>query len=396
MKNNATTDSFYRSESGLHLPLYTASTHSLEVLEGETDALHPLAMPEVHEIEDKLHEIAKSVRVISYGDSTFEIAVVNNGVSNDKIMLHISTYSSSISGNAGNAYELAVQAALYQDYTHIYVASFGNGGTSALLPEDATYAKSTGRFTQEKDDDVVALQSIQNMHHALENEGLSVTSLMGTDSAGGPYARAYALTLENDQLDAAFFSEVSGIVHLSIPSLIYGIGIKEMFINSKNNQKISPDSASVSQGTITLEDGTELSKADFAKKILDSYAELPNRRLLAAQQIGGLVKLNAMRTSLLSLRKGPKGSKNPFVDDTNALLEHHPAARITYGFADKDPLYKANPELLHAAIVVQLSQLAVQQADVKAVIIPEMTHAYNTHFPNLYHAIQADALSLDS
>jgi hypothetical protein len=395
MKMNATIDSFYRSESsGLHLPTYAVTPHSLEVVQSTTKALHPLEMPEKSSIEDKLHEIGKNVRVISYGDSTFEVAVVNEGVSKEKIMLHISTYSSSISGNAGNAYELAMQAALYPNYVHIYVASFGNGGTSPLLPEDAVYARETGRFTEERGDDTVAIQSIQNMHHALENEGLAVTNVMGTDSAGGPYARAYALTLDEDQLDSAFFSEVSGMVHLSIPRIVYGIAMKEMFINSKNNEKISPDCASLKQGTIALEDGTEISKEQFAKMILDSYADMPNRKLLVAKQIGGLAKLQAMYTSLQSLRRGPKGNKNPFIDDTNALLERHPTAQITYGFADKDPLYKENPELLRNAIIEQLSQLSVQQAGVRAVVIPKMTHAYNTHFPTLYHAIQADSLSI--
>src|SRR5437764_806167 len=81
--------------------------------------------------EQALEDINNSWKVITDTKTgkQFEIAETNPNAS-DGYDAEISTYSSSISGNRGNAVEFAERSALHPDRRRLYIAGLGNGKSS--------------------------------------------------------------------------------------------------------------------------------------------------------------------------------------------------------------------------------------------------------------------------
>lgn len=373
---------YYHSLVGLPLTTYTAERNGRLVVSRTPPLKHAEEILPA-EVDEKLAEVSESMRVIEYGGSTFEVGVANNDAPTNETMLHISTFRSSLTGNAGNAYELAAQAVRYPACRQLYVASFGNGGTSRLLTvKERRYAAKTGRFTWEDEGKTVALPSVQNLQNALGAAGLAVTKV-GTDSAGGNYAMALGVAMPEGQLTHAFFSERTGFVSLSLPRIFGGMFIKENFANNKRNREISPDPEKVSD-----------EKVMRALAALTLNEELPERQELTKAIIPVTEQTKNMWTSMQALRRGPNWrGKNPLVTETDAMLARQPDARVTFGIAERDELYKS-PATAARTAKDFLSKVAVQQASVRVVMVPEMTHAYSTYFPSLYHAIKRYALDL--
>lgn len=384
MSLETTIEQYYHSPKGMELAEYVSQAGATKnnvhrLVAGplryqDQEALDP------QQVAEALDEVSHSLRVIGAGGSSFEIATANNATESDGVMLHVSTYSSAISTNPGNAYEFAAQAVRYPNKKHLYVASFGNGGSAPLLPADAAYARETGRFVREENGIETPLQSIHNLHAALEKEGLAVTRIMGTDSAGGHYARALTVAMGPGQLSHAFFSETTGFVNLSLSGIAYAMLFREGVQNAKRNRALSPDPEMV--------DG---SKKAWAKQALEKYEDSSRRQELRDASVSTKASLKNMWNSAQALRRGPRGQKNPLLQDMNAVLARHPQAHITFGIADEDPLYRSIA-ISHIATKRLLGELAVQSAPVRALIIPGMTHAYNTYFPSLYHAVKKYAL----
>lgn len=373
---------YYDSPEGLSLTEYRTlqTTSGIEVVRGTAGPFRPGPSLDPREVAEALDEVSKTLRVIRYGDSYFEIATVNEDVRpHYAVMLHISTYNSSISSNPGNGIELATQAVRFPNFVHLYVASPGNGGTSPLSDAregERMYAKKTGRFTREKDGRPVGLPTFQNLYGALKNEGLTVTRLMGTDSAGGNYAPGLALSMEEDQLEAAFFSERSGFVNMSALRLMGGMAI-ELFWHNWRNSHLSPDPERMSGA-----------KKAQAVEALKKYESLPHREEVADHQIPmGLVRLQSLWATMNALRRGPTKSGSPLVEDISAVLERHPHARLTFGMAENDPLY-LDPETCHAAAVRFLGDLAM---DARVVVFPG-THSYKTWLPQMHDSLTDYAL----
>lgn len=380
MSREQTIAQFYEDPNGLALPMYKAVLNGLVMT--ETPALHHNDIIDPSAVQEKLDEAGRALRLIEHNGSNFEIATANNHASDEDAMLHISTFSSSITGNMGNAYEFATQAVRYPNRRQIYVASFGNGGTGRLLThKERRYAAKTGRFTWEKDDRTVPLPSIKNLHGALGKAGLSV-SIIGGDSAGGSYGIALSAAMEEGRLTHAFFSEHANFVNLSIPLIIRNMFYRENIINDRQNRELSPDPEKMTD-----------EKMHRAAETYALYKDTPKRQELTNNIVRKDIQVRNMLISMQALRRGPRGKRNPIVKDTNAMLRRHPDAKITFGLAELDQLYK-NPERAHRAAQVFLGSIAVQHAPVRAVMIPQMTHAYNKYFPSLYNAVKRYALSV--
>lgn len=383
MKTELVAAQYYEGE-GISFPYLVAEQNNsgLYVYEQTGALMRHEEDIDPQDVDEAMNEVARSLMVVEHGGSFFEIATTNMDAPSSDVMLHISTYSSAISTNHGNGYEFAAQAVRYPNHRHLYVASFGNGSTSPLLPQDVDYVRKTGRFTKDIDGQSVPIESLQNLHAALAKQGLSVTRLMGTDSAGGHYARALSVAMESGQLSHAFFSETSGFVNLSVGRMVVGMLVKENIFNSKQNRAISSDPEKIDDAKI----------ARFTKAF-ERYADLPNRRKLEEAKVSTKETLSSMHASLTALKRGPRHQKNPLADDTNALIAKHPGAKLTYGAAEHDPLYK-NSETSRKAAELFLRSLVLKNSPVKVALIPGMTHAYNTYFPSLYHAVKRNALEL--
>jgi hypothetical protein len=330
-------------------------------------------MDEVHE---KLHEISASLRSIDYDGSYFEITEANKFADSDNIMLHFSTYRSAITNNPGNAWELAVQALRYPNHRQLYIASFGIGGSVPLRSDERRYARKYGRFTMDLGNKAVPLPTIRNLHYALKKENLHVTRLMGTDSAGGPYASALGLAMKPDQLTHAFFSERSGFVNLSRFAITKGMFFVEQRVNNKQNKNISPDPYALTDLMI-----------EQARQALAENEECENRKRLYSHMTSNVDMLRSLWTSMEALRRGPTKRGSPLVEDTLALQSHHPSARLTFGVAERDELYKGVARS-HTAAQEFLGTLAANGGTARVVMIPGMTHAYNTYFPSIYHSVK--------
>lgn len=333
------------------------------------------------DLEANLAQIGSNLEVVKSGDSTFEITRVVNNPSSSEYMLHVSTYSSAISTNAGNAYELAVLAKLFPEKNIVYCASFGNGGSSPLVSEDRAYVQKTGRFTRDEDGKTLPISSIRNMLSAFSSVGIDVVSLLGSDSAGGSIATALGVAMPEGAMKRGFFSARSNLVALTGLEIAWGMLAKEQFMNAKANQQMSPDALRVTG-----------EKVAFAKAIYDETLTSAARAALKNYAPSTPQKLGALWTSMQGLRRGPDESGiGPLALDTNVLIRQQPEAKLTYVFGERDPLY-LNAGIALSSIYTFMRGLKLGRGSVRAHVHPG-THAMNTHFPELYLAFKKSALS---
>lgn len=405
------------SESRLYLPKYVrpagTPTELQSVKYGSLGALtEPVWVRDPEEIaqffgevRSNLSKINRSLGVEEYGGDEFEVAYVRSKSVDKKkhqTMLHISTYSSSISSNDGNAFELAVQAALYPEYDHVYVASPGNGGSTAIgashaeiatqigTMSQARYLRRTGRTTYENGDLVRSLPYLENMQHMLEKLRLEVTGFIGTDSAGGSYATGLAVGMPEDQISAGFFSERSNYMKLHRAKLAYDMLFTENIRHGKRMKELVLDGVSVVDPL-----SINAPRYDDPSKSNKSVASEQMTRSHDVAKIGITKSLGAMLLSLGALAQGDSLSTedNPLIADVDAMLARHPNGSFNFTLAEHDPLYAGRASEL---AIEFLSNIAIQKANVRAVILPGLPHAYHTYLPLLQDAIRRQTLNTDS
>jgi hypothetical protein len=331
-------------------------------------------------IHDTVAEIGRNLQVVEYGGNTFEVTRIKRNPSDD-YMLHASTYSSAISTNPGNAYELALASRAFPGKNIAYCASFGNGGTGPLHHNDRRYVASTGRFTVENDEGkVVPITSIVNMYGALQSVGINPW-VVGSDSAGGNVTTALGVAMPEDAMTHGFFSARPNLVNLSMKQIVDGMLRKEGK-NGEENKQISPDVFKLTDKKVTE-----------AKEILADTIRARTKHDLQVHGVGLTSKIGALVTSMNALRRGPeKGGSGPLLADTNALLQRQPYAKLTYLFGERDPLY-LSPDTAKHAIYAFLGQLTFGKEPVTAIVHPG-THAINTYFPEMYISAKKAAYSL--
>jgi hypothetical protein len=384
-------DDFYSPENtGIPLAHYVREPASPRVdvrsmkLSRTVDDLENLRLDQ-DVVRANIKEAVESLRVLRSGDSTFEISTIGTG----PVLFHQSTYNSAESSNKGNLREHANLAARFPGFTHLYAASFGNGGTSPLTnhEEEGKWVSKTGRFTRTgRDGTVEPIYSVRKEQEALADAGFDVSMIFGTDSAGGSYATALALAMEPGQLKKAFFSEHAGFVNLSRREIAYGMLWREGK-KGNENRKLSPDPESVT--------GEKIAEA---AQLYDEYLSDDVRHKLDGSELGlteKAAKLYARGRNLYrvmnGLRRGPHDGVFPHLDDTNSMLERQPDAKIVFGMAERDTLYK-NPATCHQSARQFLQAIAVQHTAVEAMVLPEMSHAYHTHMPAMYHELMRRAI----
>ncbi len=373
---------FYQPFGSVMLPSLVRMPDG-EVAESETTIKRMfLGNPEAN-IDKNLEEIGGNLQVVKFGGSTFEITKIVNDASSEDYMLHVSTYSSAISTNPGNAYELALLARFFPDKNIVYCASFGNGGSSPLDSRDRRYVEKSGRFTRVDDNGVtVPIVSVVNMYGALRRAGVNVTSLLGSDSAGGSVATALAVAMPEGAMTHGFFSARSNMVNLSAWQIATGMLLQENIQNSKANKAMSPDQFRVTDERVA-----------HAQAILEDTKKDKTRKDLESLGVNGIEKVGALYTSMQALRRGPIDSvvQGPLLPDTNALIQNQPDAKLTYFVGERDPLY-LSPERANQAIRDFMAKLTIGTAPVRA-IVHSGTHAMNTHFPEFYLAAKKQAYS---
>ncbi len=411
-------DDFYHGQ-GVKFTQYSKSPGHTGVIESETPGL---LAPEWIQDEQNVKEffervdhnldiVNETLGVEEQGDDSFEIAHISSDSEKPKgTMLHISTYSSSISTNPGNAFEFAVQAALYPDLNHVYVASPGNGGSSPIknidmkintphgVMDQLEYFAKTGRTTYEDGDEIKPLPYLVNMQRALDKRGLAVTGFIGTDSAGGSYATGLTLAMEADQIDYGLFSERSNFAALNRVELIYGMIVTENIRHGKRMGMVTLGSGQIIDPISVHAPRAYLEPREDNKKS-EKNSSLAKERVHPKRIVKAKGHMGAMVTSLAALSNGRDlrskvydPTQDPVVLDTNAMIARHPNGSFTFTLAEHDPLYIGQADELARHL---LKKADSNSATVQAMILRSLPHAYHTHLPLLQDAIRRVAFDYD-
>jgi hypothetical protein len=330
-------------------------------------------------ITTKLGEIARHWQLIEHSGYEFEVCGLNAALSGDSTpgaMIHVAGIHSSISHDPGNAYEFALQAALYPNVPQIYVAALGSGRSAGLSRKERQHVRRTGRLIRPQGGRDRALPTIVALHEALTDRGVNI-SRISTDSSGGKLGMALAVELEPGQLTHACYNAMPNICDMPALRLLTGI-LYEGLWNARVYTDHSMDPWKASPERI-----------DMTERVLAEYY----RRIKEERDIAKELRQGAHVYGMAgkSVGLGPQ-SGNPLLHDTLAVLARHPNAALTYVCASADPLC---PEVkLLPNLQAFLDDTALQQSDIRAVVVPELSHAFNAYFPILYQAFKRVALGL--
>jgi len=340
-----------------------------------------------------IEDINKTFRVLKDSETgqQFEIAEANLQADPTKgVDAGLSTFTSSLTSNLGNAIELAQRAASQPDHWRLYIASPGNGKTSDWSKKEQQYIRRTGRFTQE---DGKALPTIAALKRALDRGGYIVTRI-STDSAGGAYVTALMRELPEGQVTHAYIKSRPNISEHGKGDLgnwqayLWGIGI--FISNILDDGRFQH--ASVDPWKEKLED---VSKQAARQRMPRIYApeSLREQRIQEDVRTHGLHK---MWTDMLALSRGGAAHGHPAAVDTAYALAKQSEAFVTYHFPRNDRLYHLLPE--DAEIFLrEVSHLGTQvtNGQIEALIMPG-AHRDHTSYPSFRWSIESYAFQRGS
>lgn len=330
---------------------------------------------------DRLDEINDTWRVIRdpVDGQKFEIAEVNTNKSADKVDLELSTYSSAIRTNPGNAAELAFRGMVTPDTRRLYVATMGNGSSDNFSSDELKDLRSTGRLTTGFPivGGIKAQPTIQALHRALEAEKIGVRRL-SADSFGGVAACALMAAFEPNQISHAYFKSRPNISRHNPVSLAAGMLIVENEINGRRNRRVS-------------EDAWGLHQNDFALKHI---AEMRLKRVYSREHtpVQGS-KFEQLHSYARGISRGGR-TMNPALLDTVGALERQPSAQITIDAPHEDVLYRTPEDIERFFLSVvrfTLSHSLKLNGGSVAVIRTEGTHGGHTWEPQRRAAAEAYA-----
>ena len=368
-------DRFYKNQ-----PVYlsTLGTFGNELTATGSIEVLPLERQQnltVEEVIDKLKDIKWNV--VTYEGSDFEIATLNYPEADtDNAVLRLATYSSSISGKPGNAFEFAHQAILNPTVPQVYIASFGHGGTSVLSAKERAYYRESGRLTWDEGFDIVPLPTIQKLIGALTLNGLHITKL-GTDSAGSVAGIAVGVGLPEGQVTHTAFNSHPQLTEVNTVSLTARVLGVEMIYNARKASKTTPDKWAVNKKRI------EAVKASLP----DIYSHPRTSSFMP--------HLNMLMSTAVALSYGIDGKKNPLAHDLTVFIDRQPESLTNFMVAEHDPL---NTSKLNRNIHDLFARLSASNRSrpefLRFVKLPGATHAFNTYRPQFYQALISKLLEL--
>ncbi|HVV26225.1 MAG TPA: hypothetical protein VHC21_04315 [Candidatus Saccharimonadales bacterium] len=333
--------------------------------------------------QEALHDINESWSVAEDEPTgqQFELALANTDADfSAGVDLEVSTFSSSLSNNPGNAVEFAENSALHPDRPRLYLASPGNGKTSYWTPAEQRHIKVTGRFT---DEGGRPLPTIAALARVLEQAELPV-SRISTNSAGGAYATALMSVLPEGRLSHAYIKSRPNISDHPA-GLAWGatVLLGDM-LDDRRHSRVSADPWRLTQDTI------KAAKKELPRLYSEDSARNEARRVPEATKTHGLKK---MYTDLLALSRGQTyGNVGPAAQDTGLALRRQPEARLTYHVPTRDRLYRERADIdRFMEQVRQLGGVAARHS-LEALIVPG-SHRDHTAYPALRWSLETYAFS---
>jgi hypothetical protein len=370
---------------------YEATRLSLQ-LDGTiyTDTIVIPRHPDINEDDynQAIEDINRTFRVLKdpETDQQFEIAEANLKVDPTKgFDAGLSTFTSSLTSNLGNAIELALQAASQPNRRRLYIASPGNGKTSYWSKKERKYIRRTGRFTQE---DGKALPTIAALKRALDLGGYVVTRL-STDSAGGAYGTALMRELPEGQVTHAYIKSRPNISEHENGDLgdwqayLWGLTIlMSDLLDDDRFNRASDDPWKEKLEYISKQSARQRMPRIYAPDFIKEQG---------IQEDIGTYSLNKLRTDMLALSRGGAAYNHPAAVDTAYALAKQSEALVTYHFPRNDRLYNLLPEdaEIFLSEISHLGALATN-GQIEALIMPG-GHRDHTSYPSFRWSIESYA-----
>ena len=345
------------------------------------DSSVQIERPEINRdiYEQNLEDIDKTWGLITdpKTDKKFEIAMANiSAPVIDGMDAELSTFTSSISGNPGNAVELAENAALHPDRQRVYIASFGNGGSVYWDSKEVKHIKKTGRFTYGGSE---ALPTLAALTRALKSADFIITRL-SANSAGGAHATALMGALPEGQVTHAYLKSRPNITNHRL-GILWGAGVLlGDIIDDRKYARASDDPWKLTSDVVK----------DAVAHMPDIYSkEVQNRHKSVLQKARSSHKASKMWNDLLSFSRGGPEKDYPAVSDTIQALQNQPEALLTLHFPAQDRLYESMPieamEFINIAHFIGGTALADGQ--IEALVAPGK-HRDHTKYPGLRWAAE--------
>lgn len=328
----------------------------------------PEELPE--EYIKALNEINQSWKIIRDPITGRKFEIAQTGLDSDPedgIDAEFSTYSSSISSNAGNAAEFAWHSMANPGRRRLYVATMGNGSSDNFTNDELAHIRKTGRLTwEDKQGKTVALPTIRALRGALMEAGLDNIERMSADSFGGSIATALMSELAENQVTHTYLKGRTNIRTHAWPGLAWKMLFREDIVNGRKNRRDTTDPWSLHQSDGAL--GKE------AKKRLTN---------VYGQQHEGAAgnKLKQLTSYVMGLSKGAgrDGSPAPAVVDTTAALRRQSRAKLTIDMPKGDLLYAGKAEHYAERVVQDLGARVV--GNTVEVLLSEGTHNGHGQYP---------------
>lgn len=285
---------------------------------------------------------------------SYELMIFNHERAEDGVDAFFPTYSSSIQDNPGNAYEAAATATRYPNRTLVYVATPGNGSTSALSGSEILRYGATGAMAERG----MPVGFAQDLAVALAERGLDVRNVIG-HSAGTAMAMAFARALPEGQLESMVLYAAPHATAVNPIPLAYNALIKENGRRGRESRQHIIDSTAID---------------DRRKKfVLEEHPEIYRQKRTLRQWMG---KIAMLATNVIALSHGPK----VMIDGLGAVFARQPHAAVTIIVPEQDGLH-THDLIFNMRGVVDAVADKNAQAKLRAVFIRSGQHAFNTYNP---------------
>lgn len=315
------------------------------------------------DVEERLREMNDTWKIIECEGHRFEIGVVNSTAPGSHTV-HVSTYSSSLLKNPGNAWEHALAGAADPSSRRVYVASLGNGGSQYFSDAEAAHLRRTGRVTEDHNGVTRALPTIGYLAAGLKNEGYDVKRIT-SDSSGGIIGSGLAVALGG--VKALFCSGRPQVSDLSPLGLALRHTVGEGVLNGRRYGGSDADPLRVNKER----------RARAAALMPRVYGEDNRRRVEELMQ--GRQPKGKMRTDLASMSRGPR-RRDPLGQDTQAVLNANTDIAVSIIAGRRDPLY--NQRRADEEVGMFLGGLSLPEGCATvAVYRPDLYHAFHTALP---------------
>lgn len=303
----------------------------------------------------------------------FEIAIANVHSTEDTTDAEHSTFSSAITNNMGNAIEFAIHAASHPERRRVYIASYGNGGSSFWDPAEQHYITETGRFIRP---DGTPLPTVAALGRVLRNADL-VVSRLSADSAGGTYATALMTALPEGQVTHAYFKSRLSISNHHYP-LVWGA--RQHIGENRDKHRME----AVSQDPWFK---TEQVRTAAQEVLGDIYGDSDGSWSLREAVLS---KLKTSAVTAVALSHGGGAYAHPAVKDTWAALDRQGDAKLTYHFPTGDRAYGPHLKNDVRSFLLRVGLAGINERQVEALIVPG-SHLDHGPYPTMRASLEAYA-----